>query len=211
MILKHNIHRAEEQISDLLHVQGFFIADDGPIFSLKFFRLDLQCVRIDLPLPKPLSAPELDILRVDRRQPRQISKERSPCIALLYAQRKVGDPVFEALDDRRFGQRRDVPIVRHAVVQKVSIATLQRETMRQPRETLNDFHDWWIDLLEIELPQGLTSLLRIVRVLDEFLWFRECFQRLPVLHVYCADLPAIVLIAFSRALLNSSARFIIKK
>ena len=54
----------EELVPNLLYVQSFLMINSNPVFCLVSLRLDLQHIRIDLLLPKPLCAPELNVLGV---------------------------------------------------------------------------------------------------------------------------------------------------
>ncbi len=76
-------------------MQGLSIIDLGRVLPLEPFRLDLKGIGIDLSFPEPVSAAQLDVIRIDLRNPLQGIDKSFPGFAVINTDTDIGDPVFD--------------------------------------------------------------------------------------------------------------------
>jgi hypothetical protein len=83
----------EEPISRPLRIESFHAIQNKLILQHVSGRSCLKCVRIDATFPKPVCRPELDVTRVNRGNTGERLSEGPPTMAVLQAERYVGDPI----------------------------------------------------------------------------------------------------------------------
>lgn len=79
-------------------MQRFRVVDEVAVFILVSNRLDLQGVRVHLPLPEPIGAAKLQVVRVGARHLIQPVVHRPSGNGILYTQGQVGDAVLDGDD-----------------------------------------------------------------------------------------------------------------
>lgn len=143
---------------------------------LEPFRFDLKRVRIDLSLPEPLRTTKLNVIRIDSHDLTLSPKQSSSQLAVFNTKADIGDPVLHFGNSICNRQGIQVVSIVLTLVEKMPIAALQRETIRQPVERMYQLNDGGIDHSITETSQSVPSLIRIMRVFNQSLEFCESFQ-----------------------------------
>ena len=139
-------------------------------------RLNLQCIRINLPFPKPICTTKLDVLRIDSRYCIQRLKQSLTQITILNTKADVGDPVFNPVNGIANRQRLKVIWVLPIAVNKMSIATLHAETIRQFVKAVYEIDDRRINHFIAKTGQNILALILVMRIFHQFFRFCEGFQ-----------------------------------
>ena len=139
-------------------------------------RLHLQRVGIDLFVPEPLRAAELDVFWINGRDFFQGLEEASSRITVLQAEGDIGDPVIDPGYGLYIGQWFQVVWIILTAVEKMPIAALQGETERWLVEILDDFNYWRINFRIDDSFSAFLFLLFILRVVRQFPGLREGLQ-----------------------------------
>ena len=167
----------EKETSALLDVQCFRVLKDGFIFIFASRRLDLQRIRIDVPFPKPLCGAELDILWIKGRDLLQGMVECLPCWVIVYTERDVGESV-SYITGIFGGNGVKVVGVLLRGIEKMSVAALQGEAVRQFDKAINDVHNRLINRTQIQCRQSFVTVFGVLWALYKLPRFCECLQRI---------------------------------
>jgi hypothetical protein len=169
----------EEFVSDILNPKSFLIANSNLVLIHESLGFDLEGVGVDLPVPEPLRAPELNELGIHRGNVTQVLKKFFSFRAVLNTKSDVGQAVYYIHRAILGLQALEIFSILLTRVKKMPIAALKSETAGKILKAVHDVHNGGINRDIPKRRQGCLPLLKIVGIVYKILGFYECFH-LPV-------------------------------
>jgi len=142
-------------------MQRFLVIKYRRVLTLKPVWFHLQRIGIDLSFPEPLRTTELDVVRIDSGDLFQRFEQPSSQKTVLNTEGNVGNPVLHFSNGIFPRQGLKVMRVFLTVVDEMSIAALQCETIRQSVESVDEIDYGYVNHVIRKIAQ--TSLpLRLI-------------------------------------------------